>query len=308
MPIRCKQCGANNHAGNVLCLTCGADLTESREPVNESALFSEPEPIQEFHPAAEPESTAAVDESSHVTTAIESNLLADDVRVLFQAESQLESSSPQFGRYLLLILLGVAAATAGWHWRDIRNIATRLITPSTARPAAANSALPSPTLPAPTAPQSDTTQSVPHSSTPVDNASAPGPSTAESTPASPQNSQPESTDPSQPRIRRASRVTRLKESQETEGEKYLYGDGVPVDCDRAQKDLLAAARHSNPKAESALGSMYATGHCAIRDLPLAYRWFNRAQKRNRRPDPKIAKDMKLLWNQMSPEEQSLATR
>jgi len=54
--------------------------------------------------------------------------------------------------------------------------------------------------------------------------------------------------------------------------------------------------------------MYANGHCAIRDLPLAYRWFARVQKQNRHTDPKIAADMQRLWNQMSPEERNLATR
>ena len=96
-------------------------------------------------------------------------------------------------------------------------------------------------------------------------------------------------------------------TSEIEGEKYLYGDGVPVNCGRAQQDLLAAAERSSPKAQSGLGTMYATGHCAIRDLPLAYHWFARAQRQEPR-NRIIEEDMRVVWNQMSPEERRLAKR
>jgi TPR repeat protein len=96
-------------------------------------------------------------------------------------------------------------------------------------------------------------------------------------------------------------------TSETEGEKYLYGDGVQVDCRRARQDFLAAAEHSSTKAQSTLGTMYATGHCANRDLPLAYHWFAHAQHQEPR-NRIIQEDMKALWNQMSPEERRLAKR
>jgi hypothetical protein len=94
---------------------------------------------------------------------------------------------------------------------------------------------------------------------------------------------------------------------ESQGEKYLYGTGVPANCALAHRSLLAAAEHSNSKAQSVLGTMYATGHCATRDLPLAYRWFARAL----RQDPnniRIQDDLKVLWNQMGPDERQLALR
>jgi len=94
---------------------------------------------------------------------------------------------------------------------------------------------------------------------------------------------------------------------EIQGERYLYGNGAPANCALAQKSLLAAAEHSNSKAQSVLGTMYATGHCATRDLPLAYRWFARAL----RQDPgnlRIQDDLKVLWNQMSADERQLALR
>lgn len=94
---------------------------------------------------------------------------------------------------------------------------------------------------------------------------------------------------------------------EAEGERYLYGTGAPENCARARKDLLAAAQHNNAKAQNVLGTMYATGHCATRDLPTAYRWFGRSL----RQDPgntRIEQDLKVLWSQMTPEEQKLALR
>jgi hypothetical protein len=92
-----------------------------------------------------------------------------------------------------------------------------------------------------------------------------------------------------------------------EGERYLYGNGVPQNCDRAQRNLLSAAQHANAKAETLVGAMYATGHCVTRDLPTAYRWFARAL----RQDPgnaRLARDLEILWKQMTPEERQIAQR
>jgi hypothetical protein len=92
---------------------------------------------------------------------------------------------------------------------------------------------------------------------------------------------------------------------EAEGEKYLYGTGVPQNCGRAERSLLAAAKNANPKAQSVLGTMYATGHCVGRDLPTAYRWFARASHQ----DPgnaRITRDLEVLWKQMTAGERQLA--
>jgi hypothetical protein len=92
-----------------------------------------------------------------------------------------------------------------------------------------------------------------------------------------------------------------------EGERYLYGTGVPQNCDRAQRDLVMAARGSNAKAYTLLGAMYATGHCANRDLPTAYRWFARALHQ----DPgnaRVQRDLEVLWKQMTPDERQIAQR
>jgi TPR repeat protein len=92
---------------------------------------------------------------------------------------------------------------------------------------------------------------------------------------------------------------------ELEGEKYLYGNGVPTDCTRAQKDLLAAGEHSNPKAASVLGTMYATGHCVSRDLPLAYFWFAKAM-RQQPNNTQAENDLLMVWSQMTSQEREVA--
>ena len=97
----------------------------------------------------------------------------------------------------------------------------------------------------------------------------------------------------------------VADSGEAEGEKYLYGTGVPQNCDRAQKSLLAAAGRADAKAQSVLGTMYATGHCAPRDLPLAYKWFAKALHQDPNND-RLSQDLKVLWNQMTPDERQLA--
>jgi hypothetical protein len=110
--------------------------------------------------------------------------------------------------------------------------------------------------------------------------------------------------------KRETQATSLDTSDEklvADGEKYLYGNGVPENCDRAQKNLQTAAQHSNPKAQTMLGAMYATGHCAARDLPTAYRWFARALH----GDPgnnRLQRDLEILWKAMTPDERQLAMR
>ena len=91
------------------------------------------------------------------------------------------------------------------------------------------------------------------------------------------------------------------------GEAYLYGRGVPENCDEAVKNLKAASSKSNAKARSAFGTMYATGHCVPRDLPTSYLWFALAL----RVDPNnqiLEKDLSAIWNQMTPPERQMATR
>ncbi|HSZ02738.1 MAG TPA: hypothetical protein VK788_24805 [Terriglobales bacterium] len=121
-----------------------------------------------------------------------------------------------------------------------------------------------------------------------------------SQPAPPPKSPKVRAQPAPPPISRADEL-------EAEGEKYLYGNGVPENCTRARTSLLAAAQHSNAQAQNVLGTMYATGHCATRDLPTAYRWFSRSLRKDPN-NTRIEQDLKVLWNQMTPEERQLALR
>ncbi len=92
-----------------------------------------------------------------------------------------------------------------------------------------------------------------------------------------------------------------------EGERYLYGHGVRSDCSLAQRNLMIGAGHSNTKAQTLLGAMYATGHCVNRDLPTAYRWFARALH----GDPanfRLQRNLEVLWKQMTPEERQIAMK
>ena len=93
---------------------------------------------------------------------------------------------------------------------------------------------------------------------------------------------------------------------EATGERYLYGNGVPQNCARATSSLQTAAARGNSKAQTVLGTMYATGHCVGRDLPTAYRWFARALRQEPQ-NSRISDDLQVLWRQMSPQEKQLAT-
>ena len=94
---------------------------------------------------------------------------------------------------------------------------------------------------------------------------------------------------------------------EAQGEKYLYGSGGSASCGRAQADLQAAAEQGNAKADSVLGTMYATGHCVNRDLPLAYRWFAKALQQDP-ANARLQRDLQVLWNQMTAAERQIAMR
>jgi hypothetical protein len=90
-----------------------------------------------------------------------------------------------------------------------------------------------------------------------------------------------------------------------QGQRYLYGTGVRQNCDLAQKSLVTAAQNSNVQAQSTLATMFATGHCAPRSLPLAYRWFAKASHQEPN-NPRIEKNLEILWKQMTPEEKQAA--
>jgi len=91
------------------------------------------------------------------------------------------------------------------------------------------------------------------------------------------------------------------------GESSLYGRNGTENCTNAIKYLKMASEKEHAKARSTMGTMYATGHCVPRDLPNSYRWFALAL----RADPNnsiLEKDLRAIWNQMTPPERQLATK
>jgi TPR repeat protein len=92
-----------------------------------------------------------------------------------------------------------------------------------------------------------------------------------------------------------------------QGEGYLYGRGGAGNCASAIKYLKMASDKQHAKARSAMGTMYATGHCVPRDLPSSYHWFALALQ----ADPNnaiVEKNLRAVWNQMTPPERQLATK
>jgi hypothetical protein len=82
---------------------------------------------------------------------------------------------------------------------------------------------------------------------------------------------------------------------------YLYGKGGRQSCTTALSLLKQAAGRGNPKADSQLGAMYATGNCAPFDRAEAYRWFSKAAE----ADPGnsyLQRSRDMMWREMSPQE------
>jgi len=93
----------------------------------------------------------------------------------------------------------------------------------------------------------------------------------------------------------------------TEAQKYIYGKGVPQDCDRGLRLLKPAADHANPKAMIEMGALYSAGLCTPRDLPTAYRWFALALRKD--PDNQsVQTDLQKLWGEMTQPERQLAIK
>lgn len=92
-----------------------------------------------------------------------------------------------------------------------------------------------------------------------------------------------------------------------EAQKYLYGKGVPQNCDRGLRILKPAADHANAKAMIEMGALYSAGLCTPRDLPTAYRWFAMALRKE--PDnDSVQTDLQKLWGEMTQPERQLAIK
>lgn len=205
-------------------------------------------------------------------------------------------------RYVVLALIGLAVAVMAWQVRDLHSLASRFLKSSDtgqSRVGKADTSVSTKELQLPQSRRIEGSELASKQGQLAIEETSPGDALQEGTATA--------TGSSKAQVRSVSTSTTDRDQSEAEGEKYLYGGGVPADCERAQQNLLTAAEQSSAKAQSTLGTMYATGHCTIRDLPLAYRWFARAQHQNPR-NRIIEKDMKVVWDQMSPEEKKLAKR
>lgn len=108
-----------------------------------------------------------------------------------------------------------------------------------------------------------------------------------------------------PRERKPSPVTPVDDT--ATAERYIYGRGVPQDCDRGLGMLKSAAGRSDANAMVELGALYTAGNCAPRDLPTAYRWF--ALALHKQPDnQRVQDDLQKLWGQMTQPERQLAIK
>jgi hypothetical protein len=92
-----------------------------------------------------------------------------------------------------------------------------------------------------------------------------------------------------------------------EAQKYLYGKGVPQDCDRGLRLLKPLANQADSKAMIELGALYSAGLCTPRDLPTAYRWFAMALRKDPSNDA-VQTDLQKLWGEMTQPERQLAIK
>jgi len=325
MTIRCDQCGHESESRYRFCGMCGAKLPPPPARPTEG-IAARPERGEPIRSVSAPSFLGLSEEPTSSVT----YLLEDEL------------STRHWGRTVVLIIFLLALGTAGWYWRSpLRAYVTAKLAQapnqgevslpsaapiSTAAPEAPPAIATANTLPPkPETGVSDLPATPPPSSaTPAANAAAlsspspqpdtgpqmakPDPSVAK--PARAAQDQAASAESpvsksTPPPVQRPVPEANTSDQLEAEGERYLYGTGVPVNCSRAQKDLQAAAGQGNTKAYSVLGTIYATGHCTDRDLPLAYHWFAKALQQ----DPgntRLQRDLQVLWSQMTPDERQIA--
>jgi hypothetical protein len=321
MTTRCDQCGHESESRYRFCGMCGAKLPPppSKPAEGIAARHEREEPIRSV---SAPSFLGLSEEPTSSVT----YLLEDEL------------STSHWGRRVGLIIVLVALGIAGWYWRNpLRAYVTAKLAQSPNNNQADVSPPPAAAIPAaaPEAPPVIANTSLPKPETAVTDlpvSPPPNPATAASNSASVPSPQPDTppqaAKPDQPAerpVRTAqdnapgSQISKNTERQvqrpvpapatgdqlEAEGERYLYGTGVPVNCSRAQKDLIAAAGQGNTKAYSVLGTIYATGHCTDRDLPLAYHWFAKALQLDP-SNTRLQRDLQVLWSQMTPDERQIA--
>jgi hypothetical protein len=343
MYVRCTHCGYDNSPEYRFCGMCGGLLPhpakETSQPERDVALPPVAAPITP--PTRVPPPPSGSGEKIHGPSFLG---LSDDQREDFEDPDEDEPKRSRTGLIAAVFLLIAAVGILGWQWRHDGFPFSRLGASSTpvqpASPTAAYTpdASQNPETQAAAKPATNdrgTPAAAPDTGTPTDSsgkaaegatqgAVAPAPSQDQTAPAdkavsaeaTPQVSVPvkppaKKAQPAHPGTESASVGTAAPAASpdadlELAGEHYLYGTGLPQNCTRAESSLRTAATHGNTKAETVLGTMYATGHCVGRDLPTAYRWFARALHQDPQ-NSRISADLQVLWRQMTPEEKQLVT-
>jgi hypothetical protein len=325
--VHCSGCGHENSSQYRFCGMCGLPL-----PRVEAARAAVPSANDTNQPKT-PAPPLALDRVSLLGLETEPD---NDLKPSKNTDYLLEEIKPprSVRMHLALAVLLAAAALMGWKWhRDGYPWVPRFAEQSGQQQAVQSSIAPTPADPVTQAATPPPTPAVEPPQTSKDAQSAVEPPAAapsdveakkredksssgepaaekpspvvEAT-ANPESSRPALVDVARTRTSPA-HVSRAPDDTQllVEGEKYLYGNGVAQDCDRAQKSLLAAAAHSSTTAESLLGTMYASGHCASRDLPTAYHWYARALQHDP-ANTRIESDLKVIWQQMTPAERQVA--
>lgn len=339
----CPKCGEVNASNFLFCGMCGAILEAPRKarvlepprapasqaPVNPpSPPIPPPGPAQERVPPISGPSMLGLNLPS--ADSVRENAFSS-VDSFFEPEEPKRTGRRILKTLLILALLGGGAwwgytrgyIRSGW-WREIRK-------PEATNPAAG--AAPAPTEPSVAKPTQEAKNAAPAepaapASQPGQPSASPDTKSAEATPAPVEAKPARNEEPTRSaKLEKHPKAMPLKarnarpaaapkaalpaadsgEALFRKGESYLYGRGVTESCDQAMRYLKSASDKSHAKARSALGTMYATGHCVPRDLPTSYRWFALALQ----ADPNnsiLEKDLSAVWNQMTPPERQLATK
>jgi hypothetical protein len=332
MYVRCTHCGYDNSPEYRFCGMCGATLVHPTIPAKPPLRDVPPPPKPVPASPPPPEKSAAPAPPAPAPSFLG---LEEDPKTEFHYLYEDEPPRNHTGLIaVLIIILGIGGA-GYWQWRNhgfpFNRLGESTSAQQSAAPSEATSAQGEPTPAAggaaPTQPDAGKTGESPApvaSVAPPNPSEAKQPSFAKPAPQRPVEQAkavlPPSVAPSHSRkaipppkpepkpAPVAPAVKGLPDADlEAAGERYLYGTGgVTANCAKAERSLRTAATHGNSKAQTVLGTMYATGHCVGRDLPAAYRWFARALHQDPQ-NSRIAEDLQVLWRQMSAEERQLAT-
>jgi TPR repeat protein len=71
--------------------------------------------------------------------------------------------------------------------------------------------------------------------------------------------------------------------------------------------LKPSADAGNPKAMAEMGALYSAGLCTPHDLPMAYRWFAIALRKDPGNEA-VQADLQKLWGEMTQPERQLAIK